>query len=758
MKVIVFSALLICVSGLGSDRCTWGPTHWCHSLDNAKSCGAVKHCTDTVWTHTTNLQEDASEVCEFCENIIGDVKKFVASNETEDQVKNYLDAACGIIPVADLAAQCKDAVDTDISELWDLVRADVDPKMICSLIGLCQGFSKQSVKAPTNLLHHVPLNKDANIGVYVAPDTEAPTTVAPTTSAPPPDLCADCKKLINDMGATITDQTTEDQIEQLLREQICSQLGSFAGTCNMVVDSYTPEILQLLASQLDAGLFCEAIGFCPGGDKMCLVRMRLQKSPLFIAMQEATVGTADECVFCKIIIEEVQTEIRDPTVQKNVEEFLEMQLCSKLGSFKDACLSTVSSYGAILFQLVASEMDPQTVCDNMGMCSAKAKTSTAAVIRAAMPQVPQQAMVELTPAKHVQSGSACIICETVLTELKNIIDSNATEEQIAEKLEQICTYLPTAIQAACKDFVGMYGPAVVDLIIQKVDPDTVCKTIGLCSKAALAAVPVKADSVNGDYCGICETVVAYIDSTITQNATEAEIKAELEKACSYLPDTIKETCNSFVEENLATLIDLLMKELTPEEICTELGLCGSKLPKSKPSMFDGPLAETANEYCGICETVIQYLDSILVENATEAQIQADLERVCNFLPDTIKQTCDQLVEQYLDIIVQLVAKALTPEQVCTEIGLCNTNQLKMAAVLREMYAPIMEDIPVFKMDDVPIFNNIPSVEKMEQIVPQKARMLGVDECTFGPSFWCASEDNAKKCRATTHCQEKVWKH
>ena len=40
--------------------------------------------------------------------------------------------------------------------------------------------------------------------------------------------------------------------------------------------------------------------------------------------------------------------------------------------------------------------------------------------------------------------------------------------------------------------------------------------------------------------------------------------------------------------------------------------------------------------CGICETVIQYVDSLLQDNATEAEIEQALEKVCNFVPDLIK--------------------------------------------------------------------------------------------------------------------------
>ena len=34
---------------LGANECTWGPSHWCASFDNAKNCGpgAIEHCIRT---------------------------------------------------------------------------------------------------------------------------------------------------------------------------------------------------------------------------------------------------------------------------------------------------------------------------------------------------------------------------------------------------------------------------------------------------------------------------------------------------------------------------------------------------------------------------------------------------------------------------------------------------------------------------------------------------------------------------------------
>ena len=37
---------------------------------------------------------------------------------------------------------------------------------------------------------------------------------------------------------------------------------------------------------------------------------------------------------------------------------------------------------------------------------------------------------------------------------------------------------------------------------------------------------------------------------------------------------------------------------------------------------------------------------------------------------------------------------------------------------------------------------------IESIVPAKANLLGEKECTYGPSFWCATRENAEKCKVS----------
>jgi saposin len=38
----------------------------------------------------------------------------------------------------------------------------------------------------------------------------------------------------------------------------------------------------------------------------------------------------------------------------------------------------------------------------------------------------------------------------------------------------------------------------------------------------------------------------------------------------------------------------------------------------------------------------------------------------------------------------------------------------------------------------------------KNITPSKLGLLGTEKCTYGPSYWCANFENARKCNVSIH--------
>lgn len=592
MKFLIFAAAVALASASGLDKCAWGESHWCSSLKIAKGCGAVNHCMTTVWKNQV-LTESNNEVCQFCETIVQDARDMITQKSTQEEIQQLLDSACSVIPDQSISTECKDMVNQYLAEVMSIIESELDPQMVCSLLGLCSGLEDKVQHA--QLLRASPISVNGKLGG---------------------DVCVDCKKLMDDLKAQITSKTTEKQVEDMLEQELCAQLGPLEADCKQLVEAYVPQIFDMLASELDADLFCQALGLCNQTNPMAktlFARKRLETSPLYKMAQQTS---SAECDVCKTIITELQSMEREKQTQEEVEQFLKEQICARLGSIKDLCDETVDTYGPELFEILASELDPSTVCNAIGFCAASP-------IRAATP-------VKFTPAKkNLKTSGQCVLCEFIMKEVDQLLENNSTQAQILAALDKVCSILPDTIKAQCTDFVDTYGPAVIILLEQELSPEVVCKTLGLCAGSVKVEMP--------------------------------HIKL--------------------------------------------------------------PVKLNGGEMCGVCETVIQYVDSLLEQNATIEEIEQTLEKVCNFLPGNLKKQCDDIIETYGPAIVQLLAQYADPSEICQAIGLCTKD---------------VQPVPI------------------EKIVPAKANLVGVSECTYGPAFWCASAENAVKCKATAHCKKHVW--
>ena len=72
---------------------------------------------------------------------------------------------------------------------------------------------------------------------------------------------------------------------------------------------------------------------------------------------------------------------------------------------------------------------------------------------------------------------------------------------------------------------------------------------------------------------MCEVAAGFIESKIISNSTEAAIVDALDSACTYLPGNLKSSCDSVVNVYGRAIVDLLLKSLTPSEVCKTLQLC-----------------------------------------------------------------------------------------------------------------------------------------------------------------------------------------
>ncbi|XP_073239351.1 prosaposin-like [Porites lutea] len=299
------------------------------------------------------------------------------------------------------------------------------------------------------------------------------------------------------------------------------------------------------------------------------------------------------CEICELVIPQIKEFLSQNATQEEVISVLE-KTCDDLGpELSGMCKSLVDQYEPVIMKnLLALMADPQQACTALGLCQSKQKKVIAAkLIMSTLPLAknflsskPKKAILKSKPYK---ASPLCVLCEFVMTELKTLLSENATQEEIKEALEEVCSLLPSTIQSECKQFVEQYEQAIIEILVQELDPSMVCTALNLCaSKKHQKAMekPVALAVGSNETCEICETVMTYLKNALADNATKEEILSLMKAVCNYLPSQIASECSAIVSEYGEAILDLIA-DSDPHALCKEIGLCDSAVVKKKGGDF-----------------------------------------------------------------------------------------------------------------------------------------------------------------------------
>jgi len=177
------------------------------------------------------------EVCSGCVFLMTTIESWVLSNFTINEIENYLDTICSLIP--GYSAVCQSIVDYELPTIIAWLENQESPQQVCQQIGLCA--SKAVLKL--NVLKP----KDEN--------------------------CVVCQLVVSSVEAWIETNATVEEIEQYL-ETLCALLPSqLAQECNSIVATEIPAIIGWLKQNYTPQQVCAQLGFCTSG-------MKQQNTPL----------------------------------------------------------------------------------------------------------------------------------------------------------------------------------------------------------------------------------------------------------------------------------------------------------------------------------------------------------------------------------------------------------------------------------------------------------------------------------------------
>lgn len=137
------------------------------------------------------------------------------------------------------------------------------------------------------------------------------------------------------------------------------------------------------------------------------------------------------------------------------------------------------------------------------------------------------------------------------------------------------------------------------------------------------------------------------------NKSRDEIEKIVHGVCNILPKTVKSECNGFVNKYADLVIDMLVAEVSPKDICTAISLCGRQIEQmqgiwievlEEPWIVKPNLAWTMkNELtfvsasvaeCALCQTIISAIDEELQDPRVDHDVDAIVAKICYFLPSS----------------------------------------------------------------------------------------------------------------------------
>ncbi|KAK9506482.1 hypothetical protein O3M35_008415 [Rhynocoris fuscipes] len=750
---------------------------------------------------------DKSSVCQTCLEMVKLARDQLNSNETQEELRQVLEAPCKIVPTKVLRSDCIKLMDDYGSYVVDTLSSQMNPNVVCSVVGLC--YSKRFTTEP---------HKE-----HEATDVKKVELT-----------CDNCYSLMEQVKGNIETATTNDIFSVLA--VMCGNMGSFSDACSSIIHNNLEKVDALIRSNVKADPVCSLAGVCkeryhahansklirvPVGDVEIIGREKNDDLP---------------CDLCVQLVKHLRDVLIANTTEEEFKEVV-MGLC-KMSPLKDECETIVNDYYPQIYTFLVEELNGTILCAQIGICPKGGPNVVRPLLMiddAAKAQLPVERMFPHTAITFVNAKNTkpnpelCSFCEYFLHFVQQELTLPSTEKEITDVVMKTCHKLPATVVSECESFVKTYMATFVALLANRIDPSQVCPNLGLCP-SALIAVEYK----DKPTCPLCLLAVEAALAKIS-NKTEVEINDALDDLCirDVFPNTLSTECVAFVTNYRNQLTDMIIAEFTAQEACVYAELCAipkqyTTLPPPKQHKNDhkikshheqaehkiissgnvetNEIMQTVNKpnLCVLCEFVMTKLEQELKDKKTEEEIKETVYKICNHLPKTVAPQCKNFVQQYADFILDLLSQEIEPKEICTYLNLCGKAvhlirspikrclmcELLMDGLKTVITEPEVEDdlnvkllkaCNVFPEDHISICRRMvevmaPQIETALRTLPvgplvchrvhmcisgsraQLVKLAGAKgKCYLGPDFWCKSTTTAARCQQIEYCQKHVWR-
>ena len=555
--------------------------------------------------------------CTICTELVRVVEDYLKDGKTQAEIEALLDGYCAKLsePYSTL---CKSLVDNYIPYIISFIEQEIEAFDICVKLGLCTEASrKTTIRIPKGASNDI--------------------------------ICETCKQVVSYVEALLASQTTKDKIIELL-EELCNKIPApYGAICDTLVETYLDQIIAWIEQEIEAFDICKKIGLCTDA-----LKIRIPK------------GASNDivCETCKQLVNYVESLIDSQTTKDKIIELCE-ELCNKIPApYGAICDSLVETYISQIIDWIEQEIEAFDICKKIGLCTDALKI-----------RIP----------KGAKNDIVCETCQQLVKYVEKLIDSQTTKDKIIELCEELCDKIPAPYGSICDSLVETYISQIIDWVEKEIEALDICKRIGLCTdnkakkvnkvnKVNKIRIPKNVD--NDLICTVCQQVVAFVETLMTEEKTEEEIIALVEKLCDKIPAPYGSICDSLAEAYIPQIMAWLKEELEVLDICQKIGLCSAtakarahrSIKKARNTKSLALRAQENGLGCDVCKDFIQWVEKELKTYTVPALwklVSVDCAKVpylCKF--------CAIITESDIETILNLILNKLPPAQVCSWIKIC----------------------------------------------------------------------------------------
>ncbi|KAM3725795.1 Prosaposin [Dirofilaria immitis] len=205
-------------------------------------------------------------------------------------------------------------------------------------------------------------------------------------------ICEECQFAAQELKRTIENEKTQQRVKRFISEEICSQLRSLRGKCDLLLEEFMPELIEELDKLLqNTKTFCGNIGLCKRliepltvsedsdinslkGNNSNILRM---ENSFVEPMIEITPGNVlksenfQTCEACRNALSKVKARLVDSVFQKILENILYHKFCQKLPYEKSLCENLTMTYIPKFLAWTVIYLNQYDICKFLGACKHK---------------------------------------------------------------------------------------------------------------------------------------------------------------------------------------------------------------------------------------------------------------------------------------------------------------------------------------------------------------------------------------------------